>query len=65
MIFIYDSFFSFLQGPRDIKIFTDPSERMNTPYPDDVLKEAQNAQLDIIDLLSKVQPTSRAKFVSN
>lgn len=47
-----------LQGPSDIAIFLDPGDKSPTPLPEEVMKEAQKAQKEIIELLAKVNITS-------
>lgn len=42
------------QGPSDIAIFLDPGDKAPTPLPEEVMKEAQKAQKEIIELLAKV-----------
>ncbi|XP_045105922.1 period circadian protein-like isoform X2 [Portunus trituberculatus] len=42
-----------LKGPSDIAIFLDPGDKAPTPLPEEVMKEAQKAQKEIIELLAK------------
>lgn len=42
-----------LKGPSDIAIFLDPGDKPPTPLPEEVMKDAQKAQKDIIELLAK------------
>ncbi|XP_042864690.1 period circadian protein-like isoform X3 [Penaeus japonicus] len=48
-----------LKGPSDIAIFLDPNEKSQSPFPEEVLKEAQKAQKEIIELLAKPVATYR------
>ncbi|XP_069167823.1 period circadian protein isoform X3 [Procambarus clarkii] len=42
-----------LKGPSDIAIFLDPGDKIQSPLPEEVMKEAQKAQKEIIELLAK------------
>ncbi|KAK4299765.1 hypothetical protein Pmani_027984 [Petrolisthes manimaculis] len=42
-----------LKGPSDIAIFTDPADKAPTLLPEEVMKDAQKAQSEILELLAK------------
>ncbi|XP_069948212.1 period circadian protein isoform X2 [Cherax quadricarinatus] len=42
-----------LKGPSDIAIFLDPEDKTQSSLPEEVMKEAQQAQNEIIELLAK------------
>nr|AWC08578.1 period isoform 1 [Homarus americanus] len=42
-----------LKGPSDIAIFLDPGDKIQSPLPEEVMKEAKKAQNDILELLAK------------
>lgn len=45
----------FLQGPSDIAIFLDPADKVQSPLSEEVLKEAQKVQNEILELLAQVR----------